>query len=290
MIELPLIVIDVQRAGPSTGLPTKVEQSDLLFAMYGRHGEAPLPILAISTPGDAFEVGIEAARIAVKYMTPVIVLSDGYVANSSEPWRLADLDLIPDIQVPYATVPNDGDVFLPYKRNPQTLARPWAIPGTPGLEHRIGGLEKEVDTGNVSYDPHNHEEMTKLREYKVRDIADDIPLLEIDGDEDAGLLVLGWGSTFGAIRAGTRNSARNGRRVAHAHLRHINPFPSNLGDVLARFDKVLIPELNRGQLSRLIRARYLIDTVTLSKVQGAPFKAHEIEVKIDEMLGEEVRR
>jgi 2-oxoglutarate ferredoxin oxidoreductase subunit alpha len=287
MIELPLIVIDVQRAGPSTGLPTKVEQSDLLFAMYGRHGEAPLPILAISTPGDAFEVGIEAARIAVKYMTPVIVLSDGYVANSSEPWRLPDLDLIPDIQVPYATVPNDGDVFLPYKRNPQTLARPWAIPGTPGLEHRIGGLEKEVDTGNVSYDPHNHEEMTKLREYKVRDIADDIPLLEIDGDEDAGLLVLGWGSTFGAIRAGTRNSARNGRRVAHAHLRHINPFPSNLGDVLARFDKVLIPELNRGQLSRLIRARYLIDTVTLSKVQGAPFKAHEIEVKIDEMLGEE---
>jgi 2-oxoglutarate ferredoxin oxidoreductase subunit alpha len=290
MIELPLIVIDVQRAGPSTGLPTKVEQSDLLFAMYGRHGEAPLPILAISTPGDAFEVGIEAARIAVKYMTPVIVLSDGYVANSSEPWRLPDLDLIPDIHVPFTTSPNDGDVYLPYKRNPQTLARPWAIPGTPGLEHRVGGLEKQVDTGNVSYDPHNHEEMTKLREYKIRDIVDDIPLLEIDGDEDADLLVLGWGSTFGAIRAGTRNSARNGRRVAHAHLRHINPFPSNLGDVLARFDKVLIPELNRGQLSRLIRARYLIDAVTLSKVQGAPFKAHEIEAKIDEMLGEEVRR
>jgi 2-oxoglutarate ferredoxin oxidoreductase subunit alpha len=290
MIELPLIVIDVQRAGPSTGLPTKVEQSDLLFAMYGRHGEAPLPILAISTPGDAFEVGIEAARIAVKYMTPVIVLSDGYVANSSEPWRLPDLDLIPDIQVPFTTSPNDGDVFLPYKRNPQTLARPWAIPGTPGLEHRVGGLEKQVDTGNVSYDPHNHEEMTKLREYRVRDIADDIPLLELDGDEDADLLVLGWGSTFGAIRAGTRNSARNGRPVAHAHLRHINPFPSNLGDVLARFDKVLIPELNRGQLSRLIRARYLIDAVTLSKVQGAPFKAHEIEAKIDEMLDEEVGR
>ncbi len=284
MAELPLIVVDVQRGGPSTGLPTKVEQSDLLFAMYGRHGEAPLPVIAAATPSDAFEVAIEAARIALKYMTPVILLSDGYIANSSEPWKLPDLSRLPDLTVDYAEGPNQGESFLPYLRDPETLARPWAVPGTPGLEHRLGGLEKQDGTGNVSYDPMNHEHMTILREEKIARIADDIAPVEVFGDEDAELLVLGWGSTFGAIRAGVNRARKREAKVAHVHLRHINPFPANLGEVLARFETVLIPELNRGQLSRLIRARYLVDTISQSKVQGQPFKAAEIAMKIMQLL------
>jgi len=284
MAELPLIVVDVQRGGPSTGLPTKVEQSDLLFAMYGRHGEAPLPVIAAATPSDAFEVAIEAARIALKYMTPVILLSDGYIANSSEPWRLPDLTRIPDLTVDYASGPNQGDSFLPYLRDPETLARPWAVPGTPGLEHRLGGLEKQDGTGNVSYDPMNHEHMTILREEKIARIANDISPVEVFGDQDADLLVLGWGSTFGAIRAGVNRARKREGKVAHVHLRHINPFPANLGDVLARFETVLVPELNRGQLSRLIRARYLVDAISQSKVQGQPFKATEIAMRIMQLL------
>jgi len=284
MVELPLVVVDVQRGGPSTGLPTKVEQSDLLFAMYGRHGEAPLPIVAAATPSDAFATAIEAVRLAVKYMTPVILLSDGYLANSSEPWRLPDLDAIPDISRPYASGPNQGDRFLPYLRDPETLARPWAVPGTPGLEHRVGGLEKDDPSGNVSYDPANHERMTLLREEKLGRIARDIPPVELFGDEDAEVLVLAWGSTFGAARAAVKRVRARGDKVAHAHLRHLNPFPPNLGEVLGRFRAVLVPELNRGQLSRLLRAEFLVDVTSLPKVQGVPLKAGEVEAKIMELL------
>jgi 2-oxoglutarate ferredoxin oxidoreductase subunit alpha len=285
MTELPMIIIDVQRAGPSTGMPTKLEQSDLMLALYGRHGEAPLPVLAVSTPSDAFFVGIEAARIAVKYMTPVIVLSDGYVANSSEPWLLPDLSELPDISIPFQTVPNGPDgTYLPYLRDPTTLARPWAIPGTPGLEHRLGGLEKADITGAVSYDAVNHERMTILREDKIAGIANDIPPVEVVGADDAELLVLGWGSTYGALRAGVNNAVAEGWPVAHAHLRYINPLPSNLGDVLAAHRLVLVPELNRGQLSRVVRAEYLVDAISYSKVQGQPFKARELIDKIHELL------
>jgi 2-oxoglutarate ferredoxin oxidoreductase subunit alpha len=285
MTELPLLIVDVQRGGPSTGLPTKVEQSDLLMAMYGRHGESPLPIVSVSTPSDAFETTIEAARIALKYMTPVILLSDGYIATSAEPWLLPDVTQLPDISVPFAAAANgeDGE-FLPYLRDPDTLARPWAIPGTPGLEHRLGGLEKEDKTGNVSYNPQNHEQMTILRENKIAGIADDIPNIDIDIDADAELLVLGWGSTFGAITAGARRVRANGHKVAQVHLRHLNPLPKNLEELLRRYPKLLIPELNRGQLRKLIRAEYMIDATSYSKVQGQPFKAVEIESKIMEML------
>jgi len=285
MTELPMLIVNVQRGGPSTGLPTKVEQSDLLMAMYGRHGESPLPIVSVSTPSDAFETTIEAARIALKYMTPVLLLSDGYIATSAEPWLLPDVSQLPDISVPFAVAANgeDGE-FLPYLRNPDTLARPWAVPGTPGLEHRLGGLEKEDKTGNVSYNPQNHEQMTILRELKIAGIANDIPNIEIDIDADAELLVLGWGSTFGAITSGARRVRANGHKVAQVHLRHLNPFPKNLEEILHRYPKVLIPELNRGQLRRLIRAEYLIDAASYSKVQGQPFKAVEIEAKMMEML------
>ncbi|MDP8959412.1 MAG: 2-oxoacid:acceptor oxidoreductase subunit alpha [Actinomycetota bacterium] len=284
MTELPLVVLDVQRAGPSTGMPTKTEQADLLMAVYGRHGEAPLPVVAVTSPSDAFHTAIEAVRIAVKHMTPVLLLSDTYIASSSEPWRLPDLDALPDISVPFATPNGDGH-FLPYARHPETLARRWALPGTPGLEHQIGGLEKEELTGNVSYDPLNHERMVELRAEKVGRIADDIPLLEVDGDEDAELLVLGWGSTYPAIAAALRRVRKKpGRRVAQAHLRHLNPFPKNLGDVLARYPKVLVPELNMGHLVRMIRAEFLVPAVGLSKVQGIPFRAAEIEDKIVEMM------
>jgi len=285
MAELPMLIVDVQRGGPSTGLPTKTEQSDLLLAMYGRHGESPLPIVAISSPSDAFGTTIEAARIALKYMTPVILLSDGYIATSAEPWLLPDVSELPDISVPFATEANgeDGE-FLPFLRNPQTLARPWAIPGTAGLEHRIGGLEKEDETGNVSYNPMNHEKMTLMREEKIAGIAADIPEIEIDVDADADLLVLGWGSSCGAITAGVRRVRRSGLKVAQVHLRHINPFPRNLEETLRRYPKVLIPELNRGQLWRLIRAEFLVDATSYPKVQGQPFKALEIESKIMEML------
>ncbi|HHC09034.1 MAG TPA: 2-oxoacid:acceptor oxidoreductase subunit alpha [Actinobacteria bacterium] len=290
MVELPLLVVDVQRGGPSTGLPTKVEQSDLLFALYGRHGEAPVPVVAVATPSDAFDVAIEAARLALTAMTPVIVLSDGYIANSSEPWRLPDLDAIEPIDVRYATEPNEGDRFLPYLRDPDTLARPWAVPGTPGLEHRVGGLEKEDGTGNVSYDPQNHEHMTRLREEKIARLQAVIPPVEVYGDEDASLVVVGWGSTFGAIRAAVDRVRRRGDKVAHVHLRHLNPFPPNLGEVLRGFSTILVPELNRGQLARVLRGEYLVDTVSLTKVQGLPMKAGEVTERILQLLDREAVR
>jgi 2-oxoglutarate ferredoxin oxidoreductase subunit alpha len=254
-----------------------------MMAMYGRHGEAPLPVLAIGSPGDAFATIIEAVRLALKYMTPVLVLSDGYIANSAEPWLLPDLDALPDISVPAATEPNAEGKFLPYVRDPETLARAWALPGTPGLEHRVGGLEKEDITGEVSYDPANHERMVMLRERKIAGIATDIPAITVDADEGAELLILGWGSTYAAIHAGVRQARARGARVARAHLRHLNPFPANLAEVVRRFPRVLVPELNRGQLVRLLRAQFLIEAVGLNKVQGTPFKTFEIEDKIMEM-------
>lgn len=282
--ELPLILVDVQRAGPSTGMPTKVEQSDLNIAIYGRHGEAPLPVIAIPTPAEAFDLTIEAARIALKYMTPVILLSDNHVANSSEPWLLPDAENLPDISVPFATASNNNGHFLPYERNYETFARPWAIPGTKGLEHRIGGLEKEAVTGNVSYDPDNHQLMTDTRAWKIANIAADIPPVEVNADEGAEILILGWGSTYGAIRA-TANRLRNRRKpIAIAHLRYLNPFPANLGDVLRSYPTVLIPELNLGQLRRMIRAEYLIDAKGLNKVAGEPFKVAEIEKAVLELM------
>lgn len=285
MLELPMIVLNVQRGGPSTGLPTKPEQSDLLFSLYGRHGESPVPVFAIASPSDAFNMAIEAARIAVKYMTPVIVLSDNQIANGSEPWLLPDLSSIPDIEFEFASDPNGPDgTFLPYMRNVDTFARPWAVPGTPGLEHRVGGLEKEAISGDVSYDPPNHQLMTDTRAWKVSNIANDIPDIEVDGDEDADVLVLGWGSTFGSIRAAARQVRNDGHKVATTHLRYINPLPNNLGDVLRSFDQVLIPEMNTGQLLKVIRAEYLMDAVGLNKVAGEPFKVTEIKAKILEMV------
>jgi 2-oxoglutarate ferredoxin oxidoreductase subunit alpha len=284
MLELPLVVVNVQRGGPSTGLPTKTEQTDLLFAMYGRHGESPLPVVAAASPADAFDSAVEACRIALKYMTPVILMSDGYIANSSEPWRLPDIADLPDLTVAFATGPNADNDFLPYLRDAETMARPWAIPGTPGLEHRVGGLEKQELTGNVSYDPMNHERMTIAREDKVRRIAKDIPELVVDVEDGATVLVIGWGSTYHAITAGSRRARRAGHKVAFAHLRHLNPFPTNLGEVLRSYEKILIPEINRGQLSRLLRAEFLIDAESFSKVRGVPFKGAEIEDKIIEVV------
>ncbi len=290
-LELPLVVVDIQRGGPSTGLPTKAEQADLLHAMYGRHGEAPVPIVAAKTPSHCFEAAIEAVRIAVKYRTPVILLSDGYLANGAEPWRLPDVDLLEPIDPGFATETNhvgeDGSpVFWPYVRDPETLARPWAPPGVPGLEHRIGGLEKADGSGNVSYDPVNHERMVRLRAAKVDGIARDIPPLEVDDETgDAEVLVLGWGSTYGAIVAGVRRVRARGQKAAHAHLVHMHPFPSNLGEVLARYRLVLVPEMNLGQLSRLVRAEFLVDARSFSKVQGIPFRAAEIDAAIDALLG-----
>lgn len=283
-MELPLLIIDVQRAGPSTGMPTKVEQSDLLMAMFGRHGESPLPVIAIPTPSEAFELTIEAARIAIKYMTPVVLLSDNHVANSSEPWKLPDIESLPNISVSFAKSSNGGGHFLPYMRDLNTFARPWAIPGTAGLEHRIGGIEKEAVTGNVSYDPGNHQLMTDSRAWKVANIAIDIPALEVNADEGAELLVIGWGSTYGAIRAAINRVRAKGRKVATAHLRHLNPFPTNLGEVLRSYPKVLVPELNMGQLLKLIRAEFLIDARGLNKVAGEPFKVSEVEEAILEVL------
>ena len=267
-LELPLLLVDVQRGGPSTGLPTKTEQADLLLAMYGRHGEAPLPIVAARSPSHCFDAAIEAVRIALKYRTPVILLTDGYIANGAEPWLLPDVDSLPDLSVQFATEPNHDGVFWPYLRDPETLARPWAIPGTPGLMHRIGGIEKQDGTGNVNYDPENHEHMVHLRADKVARIAADIPGIEVDDPDGAGnngsgtpadLLVLGWGSTWGVAQQAVRQARAAGKRVAHAHLVHLNPFPANLGEVLARYPKVLVPEMNLGQLSRLVRAEYLVD-------------------------------
>ncbi len=283
MTELPLVVIDVQRAGPSTGMPTKVEQSDLLQVLFGRNGESPIPVVAPSTPGECFTLAIEAARIALKYMTPVVYLSDAFVANGAEPWQVPSLDTLPDISVPNA-VKGDGP-FLPYSRDPETLARPWAVPGTAGLEHRIGGLEKADGLGNVSYDPENHHRMTLLRAQKVAGIARDIPPLETFGVDNGDLLILGWGSTYGAIRSAVERLLAQGQSVAHAQLRYLNPFPANTGEVLSRYRTVLIPEINLGQLAMLLRATYLIDAIGYNRVRGKPFRIQEIIDEAERILG-----
>ena len=283
-LEVPLIVIDIQRGGPSTGLPTKTEQSDLLHAMFGRHGEAPLPIVAPYSPASCFWACLEAARLAIRYMTPVIVLSDGYLANGAEPWRIPSVDKIPEIPVTFASHPNVGDDFWPYLRDEQTLARPWAIPGTPGLEHRVGGLEKADGTGNISYEPDNHQLMTQLRAAKIQAIEEDIEPLEWHGDDDAKVLVLGWGGTYGSIGAACRRLRARGQKVAQAHLKHLNPFPRNTKEVLSRFERVVIPEMNTGQLSKLIRADFLVDAVSINKVKGVPFRASELEQEIMELM------
>jgi 2-oxoglutarate ferredoxin oxidoreductase subunit alpha len=282
MVELPLVVVDVQRGGPSTGLPTKTEQSDLLQVLFGRNGESPVPVLAAATPKDCFETALEACRIALESMVPVVLLSDGYIANGSEPWKLPDLADLPRLPVEFRT---DAADFAPYARDPRTLARPWALPGTPGLEHRIGGLEKEDVTGNVSYDPLNHERMGRLRAEKVARIAERIPDLEVAGDPRGGdLLVLGWGSTAGAITGAVEAARREGLPVSRAHLRHLNPFPKNLGDVLARFARVLVPEMNSGQLAFLLQGRYLKEIISHTKVQGKPFFRAEILARVRELM------
>jgi 2-oxoglutarate/2-oxoacid ferredoxin oxidoreductase subunit alpha len=283
-LELPLIIVDIQRGGPSTGLPTKTEQSDLLQAMYGRHGESPLPVIAAYSPASCFWAAIESARLALKYMTPVILLSDGYIANGAEPWRIPAIDKLPLIAVPFASRPNVGQEFWPYLRDDQTLSRPWAIPGTAGLQHRIGGLEKADGTGNISYDPDNHELMTLLRAAKVKAIEEDIDPLEWQGDGDAKTLVLGWGGTYGAIGAACRHLRARGKKVANAHLRHMNPFPQNTREVLSRFDRVVIPELNMGQLSRLVRAEFLIDAISINSVRGMPFRAEQLRKELLEIV------
>lgn len=291
-IELPMLIIDIQRGGPSTGLPTKTEASDLNMALNGRHGESPLPVVASYSPAHCFHAAIEAARIALKYRTPVILLSDGYLANGSEPWKLPDVDALPDISVPFATETNhsgvDGDgepidEFWPYLRD-ENLARPWAIPGTPGLMHRVGGLEKKDGTGNIDYTPENHELMTELREAKIAKVAQDIPPTEVEGDEDADVLVLGWGSTWAAIDAAVQRRRRAGVKVAKAHIMHLSPLPPDLGDLLKRYERVILPELNRGQLAHHLRGTYLVDITPLSKVQGLPFKSREIEAAIDDAV------
>jgi 2-oxoglutarate ferredoxin oxidoreductase subunit alpha len=281
-LELPLLVIDIQRSGPSTGMPTKTEQADLLQVLFGRNGEAPVPVVAACTPSDCFHAAVEAARIALRYRTPVVLLSDGYLANGSEPWLLPDVAELPDISVEFATEPNHEGDFWPYLRDEATLARSWAVPGTPGLEHRIGGLEKADGSGNISYDPENHDHMVHLRAAKVAGIAGDIPPLEVDDQDGARLLVLGWGSTYGPIGAAIRRVRAEGGRVAQAHLRHLNPLPANTGEVLRRYDRVLIPEMNLGQLRMLVRAQFLVDAVGYNRVRGLPFKAEEL---ADEIVG-----
>jgi 2-oxoglutarate ferredoxin oxidoreductase subunit alpha len=279
-LELPMIIVDIQRAGPSTGMPTKTEQADLLHAMFGRHGEAPLPIVAAYSPASCFWAALEAARLAVRYMTPVILLSDGYLANGAEPWRIPSVSKLPDIPLRFASQPNVGDDFWPYLRDDETLARPWALPGTPGLEHRIGGLEKEDITGNISYEAENHARMTHLRAAKVAKIADDIPLLEVDHEEGAELLVLGWGSTFGTIKAALRRVRAEGKKVASAHLYHLNPWPKNTGDLIESYPRILVPEMNTGQLLKLVRAEFLVDAEGFNKVEGQPIFAEELATDI----------
>ncbi|MFD3920643.1 2-oxoacid:acceptor oxidoreductase subunit alpha [Streptomyces sp. NPDC058595] len=286
-LELPLLVVAIQRGGPSTGLPTKTEQADLLQAMYGRNGEAPVPIVAPRTPADCFDAAIEAARIAITYRTPVFLLSDGYLANGSEPWRIPEPHELPDLGVQFASGPNhqlaDGtDVFWPYKRDPHTLARPWAVPGTPGLEHRIGGIEKQDGTGNISYDPANHDFMVRTRQAKIDGI--EVPDLVVDDPDGARTLVLGWGSTYGPITAAVRRLRTNGHPIAQAHLGNINPFPRNLGEVLKRYDKVVVPEMNLGQLATLLRAKYLIDAHSYNQVNGMPFKAEQLATALKEAI------
>ncbi|MBN1173381.1 MAG: 2-oxoacid:acceptor oxidoreductase subunit alpha [Micromonosporaceae bacterium] len=285
MLELPMVIVDVQRGGPSTGMPTKTEQADLDIALYGRHGEAPLPVLAARSPADCFDAAIEAARIALTYRTPVILLSDGYIANGSEPWRLPDVDELPDLSVSFASAPNsdDGTTFLPYLRDPVTMARPWAIPGVPGLEHRIGGLEKADRTGACSHDPDNHHRMVETRAARIEAIK--IPPLQVDDpDGTARILVLGWGSTYGPVGAACRRLRQRGIPIAQAHLRHLNPMPINLGDVLSSYDRVIIPEVNLGQLAKLIRARYLVDVISYNQVRGMPFTAAELERTFEELV------
>jgi 2-oxoglutarate ferredoxin oxidoreductase subunit alpha len=287
MTEMPCVIIDVQRGGPSTGLPTKTEQADLLQAMFGRNGECPVAILAPCSPADCFNMVFEAVRLAIGFMTPVILLSDGYLANGAEPWLIPKTEDLPRIAVQHPTQPNsngNGEArFLPYQRD-ERLVRQWAIPGTKGLEHRIGGLEKEDVTGNVSYDPANHEHMVRTRAQKIANIADDIPLLEVSGPEEGDLLVIGWGGTYGSTVTAVQRAQRKGFQVAQAHLRYLNPMPRNIGDVLRRYKKVLVPELNAGQLRMLLRAEFLVDAVGLNKIQGRPFLVSEIEEKIEEML------
>jgi 2-oxoglutarate/2-oxoacid ferredoxin oxidoreductase subunit alpha len=283
-LELPLLILDIQRAGPSTGMPTKPEQADLLLALFGRNAESPLPVVAAATPGDCFDAAIEAARIALEYRTPVFLMSDAYLANGSEPWLLPDVDSLPNISVDFATKPNHDGAFWPYVRDDATLARQWAIPGTPGLEHRIGGLEKQEGTGNVSYDPENHDHMVRLRAGKVAGIANDIPDLEVDHQEGADLLVLGWGGTYGPIGAAVRRVREDGGNVAQAHLRYLNPFPRNTGDVLRSYDRVLVPEMNLGQLLKLVRAEFLVDAVGFNRVRGLPFRSDELAEAIGGML------
>ena len=283
-LELPLLILDIQRAGPSTGMPTKPEQADLLMVMFGRNSESPVPVIAASTPAQCFEAAIEASRIALKYRTPVYLLSDAYLANGSEPWLLPDVTEIPELDADFTTEPPaDGD-FQPYVRHDETLARPWAIPGTPGLEHRIGGLEKQDLTGNVSYDPENHDLMTRLRAEKVAGIASDIPELEVDDPDGAELLVLSWGGTYGPVAAGVRRARGDGRKVAHAHLHYLNPFPRNTGEVVRGYERVLIPEINLGQLRRLIRAEFLVDATGFNLVRGLPFRAGEVKEAIEATL------
>jgi 2-oxoglutarate ferredoxin oxidoreductase subunit alpha len=285
MLELPLVICDIQRAGPSTGMPTKPEQGDLLMVMYGRNGESPVPVVAASSPSDCFDAAIEACRIALKYRTPVYLLSDAYLANGSEPWLLPELDSLPDLTPTFATEPNAGDEFLPYLRDPETLARPWAVPGTPGLEHRIGGIEKADRTGNISYDPDNHDLMTRLRAQKVAGIAADIPELEVDDpDGDAEVLVLGWGGTYGPCAAAARRVREKGKKVAHAHLRYLNPFPRNTGDVVRRYEKVLVPEMNMGQLLSLLRSQFLVDAAGYNQIRGVPIRAAELADAIEGMV------
>lgn len=282
-VELPLVVCNVQRAGPSTGMPTKTEQGDLLQALYGRNSEAPLPVIAASRPSDCFDTAYEACRIAIKYMTPVILLSDGYLGNGAEPWPIPKVDQLPEIPVHFA---KDPESFAPFLRDEERLTRPWAIPGTPGLEHRIGGLEKEAVTGHVSYDPRNHEYMSRMRAEKVERIADEIPPTEIEGEDKGDLLVVGWGSTYGVIKTAVENKQNEGKSVSRIHLRYLNPLPKDLGNILGRFKKVLVPEINMGQLLKVLKAKYLVPAIGYSKVQGLPFFVSEIEQKVDEILGE----
>jgi 2-oxoglutarate ferredoxin oxidoreductase subunit alpha len=281
-VELPLVICDIQRGGPSTGLPTKTEQADLLQAMFGRNSEAPIPVLAPSSPGDCFWIALEASRIAIKYMVPVIILSDGYLANGAEPWKIPDVSTLPEIPVHFATNPEN---FQPYRRDPKTLARPWAIPGTPGLEHRIGGLEKQDVTGNINYEPLNHERMVRLRAEKVAAIVQDVPDAVAEGDDFGDLLIVGWGSTKGPITAALKTERAKGYRIGHVHLRHLNPLPKNLGDIFKRYKRILVPEMNMGQLVMILRAKYLVDAQGYNKIQGKPFKQAEIEDKIEELLG-----
>ena len=280
-VELPLVICDIQRGGPSTGLPTKTEQADLLQALFGRNSEAPIPVLAPSSPGDCFWIALEASRIAIKHMVPVIVLSDGYLANGAEPWKVPTVDELPEIPVHFETNPEG---FLPYRRDPVTLSRPWAVPGTPGLEHRIGGIEKQDVTGNINYEPLNHEHMVRLRAAKVESVAIDIPPVIPQGDESGDLLIIAWGSTHGPITAALNAQREKGRKIGHVHLRYLNPLPRDLGEVISRYKKVLVPEMNMGQLLMILRAKYLVDAQGYNKIQGKPFKTSEIEQKIEQML------